>query len=324
MNIWDHEDILVFLTRGIILFSAFVVMTSFSYVAFKDFSLKVDAFLDNDSVANLSGADSLQEIIANGHPFLIKDSQGFSGEPEAIGASSAIAVLVKNNRSNVLFSQVARKKLPIASLTKLMTALVVLEKYDLNQVVTVDASALSQEGEQGVLKIGDSLSVKSLLEITLIESSNRSAYALSEVMGPKKFVEEMNATAKRIGLENTYFADSTGLSENSYSTTEDLVILTKYLFEHYPLFREIVSSKELDVYTVSGVLHHHLASTNKLLGEVPEVIGGKTGYTTIARGCFMVIQKGRDNSEYFINVVLGAEDRFLEMQKIINWIKSQS
>jgi len=322
-NIWDHEDLLVFIARGILLFSAFVVFTGFFYAKFQDFSVAVDNFLGVTATASLSDAFDVQKILSNGHPFLIEDSGKLKGNPEAINAPSVISVEVSNGRSNVVFSQESRKKLPIASLTKLMTALVVLEKYNLDQPVTIGESALTQEGEQGVLKVGEVFSVKDLLYITLIESSNRAAFALSEVMGSKTFIKEMNETAKRIGLENTYFADSTGLSGSSYSTPEDLAILTRYLFEHYSLFEKIVSQKEYDIYLLNGVFHHRLMSTNKLLGEASGVLGGKTGYTTIAKGCLMVIQKDKGAKNYFIHVILGADDRFLEMQKIINWVNNQ-
>lgn len=322
-NIWDHEDLLVFITRGILLFSAFVVFMGFFYTKIQDFSVAVDNFLGVTTTASLSDAFDVQEILSSGHPFLIKNSGELKGSPEAINAPSSISVEVKNNRSNVVFSQNSRKKLPIASLTKLMTALVVLEKYDLTQPVTIGESALAQEGEQGVLKVGEVFLVKDLLYITLIESSNRAAFALSEIMGSKTFIKEMNQTAKRIGLENTYFADSTGLSGSSYSTPEDLAILTRYLFEHYPLFEKIVSQKEYDIYLLDGIFHHRLMSTNKLLGEASDILGGKTGYTTIAKGCLMVIQKGKEDKSYFIHVILGADDRFLEMQKIINWVNNQ-
>lgn len=228
--------------------------------------------------------------------------------------------VAKNWDSNVkiLFNRDSKKKLPIASLTKLMTALVVLENYDLNQKVVISQAAMEQEGEQGNLLAWETLSVKNLLYITLIESSNRAAYALSEVMGNDKFIASMNEEAQKMGLLNTHFNDSTGLDPKSYSTAEDLAKLSQYLFLNYPLFKEITGLKEFDLYLDGNVFHHKLISTNKLLGEVPGVVSGKTGWTDTAKGCFMVIQESPKKGNYLIYVVLGAEDRFGEMKKLID------
>ena len=202
-----------------------------------------------------------------------------------------------------------------------MTALVVLDNYDLNQKVTVSKLAMAQEGEQGNLKEGEVLSVKNLLYISLIESSNRASFALSEVVGADEFIILMNNKAQDMGLQNTYFADSSGLLENSTSSSEDLAKLSIYLFENYPLFREIINFKEFDLY-INGRLHHKLVNTNKFLGEVPGVVGGKTGWTIFSKGCFMVVQEIPGTGNYLLHIILGADDRFLEMQKLIDWVRA--
>jgi len=240
-----------------------------------------------------------------------------------INVASAIAVKIKSDSQEVLFARNEKEKLPIASLTKLMTALVVLEDYNLDQEVIISENALKQEGVQGVLKVGEVLSVKNLLYISLIESSNRASYALSEVIGPDEFIGKMNETSQRIGLTNTRFVDSSGLDEGSYSTSEDLIKLTKYLYENYPLFGEIISLKSFNLYLPNGKLHHKLLNTNKFLGQIDGLLGGKTGWTSLAKGCFMIIIKDSQDKNYSIYVVLGAEDRFLEMGKIINLISNK-
>ena len=168
------------------------------------------------------------------------------------------------------------------------------------------------------MKLGQTLSVKDLLYITLIESSNKSAYALASGMGNFKFVDLMNERARQLGMNNTYFIDSTGIRAGSRSTASDLVKLSRHLFENYPLFREIVSQKEFDLYPEDGTFHHTLVNTNKLLGEVPGIMGGKTGWTNEAKGCFMVITENPENDSYSIHVVLGSDDRFGDMKKLIN------
>ena len=266
--------------------------------------------IDTKNVFTANLESSVTNLLENSKT--LGDTKGSSTE---INVRSAISTEIVNNETKILFEKSKNKRLPIASLTKLMTALIVLEKYDLNQKIVISNRAMIEMGEQGSLKAGEVLSVKNLLYILLIESSNRAAYALSEVIGNDQFVIEMNNKAKLIGMTNTYFIDNTGLDPNSYSTVMDLVKLTKNLFEKYPLFEEIMGLKFFNLY-VNGEFHHKLINTNQLLGE-NGIVSGKTGFTDEARGCFVAIQKDSKNENYFINVVLGAEDRFLEMRKLI-------
>ncbi len=261
-------------------------------------------------------ADTIVENIPkNLYPLLNWDIENLK-----IQAPAAISIEIDNVINKVLFSKNETARMPIASLAKLMTALVVLENYNLDQKVTVSPVAMAQEGEHGNLKSGETLSAKDLLYITLIESSNDSAYALSEVMGTKNFVNVMNKTAQKLELSNTHFFDSSGLSANSYSSAEDIAKLTNYLFKTYPIFNQIINTKEYDLYLKNGQLHHKLINTNKLLGQRLEIIGGKTGWTTDAKGCFMVIEKSPIEGNYIIHVILGSPDRVLEMENIIDWV----
>ncbi|MDO8530486.1 MAG: serine hydrolase [bacterium] len=233
-----------------------------------------------------------------------------------ISPKSAISLKIQEGSEAVLFGKNENEVLPVASLTKLMTALIVLEQYDLAHQVVIGEGAMKQEGPQGELKLGQTLSVKDLLYITLIESSNKSAYALASVMGNYKFVDVMNERARQLGLSQTYFIDSTGLRPGSRSTAADIANLSRHLFENYPLFKEIISLKEFDLYLSDGTLHHNLVSTNKLLRKVPSVIGGKTGWTNEAKGCFMVVEAQADGG-YIIHVVLGSDNRFSDMEKLL-------
>ncbi len=235
-------------------------------------------------------------------------------EDNSIHAAAAFSQDMQSGA--VVFEQNADKKLPIASLTKLMTALVVFENYSLDEKITVNADAMAVEGEQGALKLGQTLSVSDLLYIMLIESSNRAAFALSDYLGNDAFVAVMNQRAAELGLTNTHFEDSTGLGSGSYSTARDIAILTKYVFTNYPLFGQIIGTKAFNLYLDDGTFHHTLTTTNAMLGQYG-IIGGKTGYTDIAKGCFMAIRQVPDSDQKTINVILGADDRFLEMQKLI-------
>ena len=269
------------------------------------------ASLESSNVTTITQQAPVQQITQQIKPTIPKGLQ--------LTAKSALSIEIENGNEKILFKKNEKQQLPIASLTKLMTTLVVLQQYDLNQEVIITEDSLKQEGEQGDLKVGQTLSVKDLLYITLIESSNRSAFALSEIISTEQFVILMNQTAKELGLTNTHFDDSTGLDAKSYSTAEDLVKLSKHLFENYPLFGEIIRLKEFELYLTDGSLHHTLINTNKLLGQVRGVVGGKTVWTQIARGSFMVIQKEQQNPNYFIHIILGSEERFEDMQNLMQW-----
>lgn len=220
----------------------------------------------------------------------------------------------------ILFKKNGDKKLPIASLTKLMTAMAALENYNLSDTITISKNVVLQEGAQGALKQKDVISVKDLLYIMLIESSNHAAYALSEAKGEKNFVKLMNEEAKELGLENTHFADSTGLSSENYSTSEDLIKLTKHLLKNYPIIAEISRTKEIDLYKQDGSFYGKLINTNELLGEIPDIVGGKTGFTTNAKGSLLLVLNNHRSGNYLIYVILGSDDRFGEMKKLINWV----
>ena len=241
------------------------------------------------------------------------------------------AISVKINevgREKILFRKNIDQPLPIASLTKLMTAVIVLENSEddsLSKKVIVSPKAASQEDVPvfGNLKSGDKLSVKKLLELMLIYSSNDAAWALFEVIGQEYFVEKMNQKAEILGLENTRFVNPTGLDpENllynldnldyfNYSTARDLVKLAQYILKEHPLIFEI-SRKEPLYLIKDGIFDLFLTQ---------KVIGGKTGYTDEAGGCILFVFKN-DEGNLFINVILGtpsASARIAEMQKLIDY-----
>jgi len=234
--------------------------------------------------------------------------------PIVIIPPAVISLKIGSVGEEILFESEKDKELPVASLTKLMTALVASKYYEPDQQITVSPEATAQEGDQGSLQLGQVLTVKNLLYVSLIESSNKAAYSLSELMGTQEFVAAMNKEAQELGLTHTHFADPTGLSAQSYSTAYDVARLSKHIFENYPLLKEMISYKTFDLY-VNGMFHHRLVNTNKLLEEMPVIVGGKTGWTNSARGCFMTIEQVEGG--YIIHVVLGAEDRLLEMRKLI-------
>lgn len=250
-------------------------------------------------------------------------------KPSIEAESIASFKINKTGKQRFLFRKNSDKSVPIASLTKLMTALLVMENtpyndYDLAKKTVVSKTAAGQYNipVYGNLKQGQQISVEELLELMLNYSSNDAAFALAEIIGFENFIEKMNEKAKILGLENTYFANPTGLDPTepdlipNYSTASDLIKLSKYILENHPLILEI-SSRNGRYLTENNIL-----DLNILNSQI--VIGGKTGYTEKAGGCMLFIFSDEKES-YFINLILGSESpqkRVEEMQKLINWINS--
>lgn len=240
-----------------------------------------------------------------------------SSEAFDIAAKAAFSLKIDRGEVwDILYQKDVKERLPIASLTKLMTALVVLENYDLSLPIKISKKAVEQEEDLGQLKIGETLTAKDLLYIMLIESSNDAAYALADAIGVGNFVDVMNWEAKSLGLKNTHFANPNGLDDSqNYSSAQDLAILTRNLLEN-PLLWQILGTLRYALYLPDGTFHHQLVNTNELLNEIPGIIGGKTGWSPQAGGCLVSVLKN-DGGEYSINVILGAADRFAEMKKLI-------
>ena len=245
-----------------------------------------------------------------------------------IDARGAISVLVNSNgNEEILYEKDSRRSLPIASISKLMTANVVLENFDLSRVVLVSEEAVNQEEDFGALKAWEKFEARDLLYVSLIESSNDAAYALAEMVGIEAFTSLMNLEAGYLGLNDTYFVNPTGLDCGNlvnYSSAGDLVKLTGYLLEKHSLIWEILGLEEFNLYSADGIYHHKLLTTNELLEESvdwrDEIIGGKTGWTFQAGGCLLLVLEN-SKSEYLINVILGSRDRFGEMRKLVDWAR---
>ncbi len=222
------------------------------------------------------------------------------------------------NGKKFLYTKNIKEKLPIASLTKIMTAIIALESFDLDEIVTISKKAVMTEGENGHLIIGEKLAVRDLLYIMLIESSNDAAVALAGQIDD--FVVLMNEKARGLKLENTNFTESTGISQWNYSTVSDLIELTNYSFNKEPLIWQIFTIKDTEIFSQDKKFRHYLENTNQLLGEFPQMIGGKTGFTEEAGGCMLTMVELSDNpGQYLITVILGAENRELETKKLIEW-----
>ncbi len=243
-----------------------------------------------------------------------------------IGAESAISVWVDNSggQEKVLFQKNADEQLLIASLTKLMTADIVLENYNLSDTATISKAAVDQGGD---FNAGEVFTVDTLLHAMLIMSDNSAAFALAEKMGTDKFVSLMNQKAKDIGLSDTYYSNSVGYGTENHSSVKDMVKLAKYIYENKPSIFQISITPEANIYNLNGTLHHKIKSTDLLFADSSvswkdQIIGSKTGTNDPAGECLVLLIKSPDGKGYIINVILKSEDRFGEIKNLVNWLYS--
>ena len=270
-------------------------------------------------------AQALQEQIFEARPILKTVREDI-----AIQGKGVISVFGdKTGKVKVLYAQNITDRLPIASLTKLMTALIATKHYNLEQEIAITPYIIAEEGTSGLLQSGDIFTVQELLSPLLIESSNDAAAALASLVGETAFVNLMNLEASELGLSNTFFINPTGLDPNNetspfnYSSAKDLAFLMQHLLNTYPEVARILRIQEADLYTKQGAFHHTMVNTNELLGYAnwpTQILGGKTGWTPLAKESLALVLEGPKDKGYIVHVVLGSSDRFGETKRLADWV----
>ena len=243
---------------------------------------------------------------------------------------SAQSIYVTEIISGKVLAQKEPDKIqPIASLSKLITALVVIERANLKDEITISKNAVETEGKMGNLVTNEKMTIESLLYALLIESSNDAAVALAEKFsdqggsasgGNGQFVDFMNQKTAQLGLINTHFSDPSGLSTENVSTAKDMAKIMQEVIK-YPLLTNIMKMPEADILSADGKHNHHLTNSNKLLAKYPEIIAGKTGFIDESGNCFIVAIQAPNNKGIIINVILNTQNRIGEMDKLIQWEK---
>jgi len=205
-----------------------------------------------------------------------------------------------------------------ASLTKIMTALVVLEHTSPDRVVTVSRTSARETGSRIGLRKGEKLTVRSLLAATLMASANDACRALAEhVAGSQeKFVALMNIRAKQLQMNNTKFTNVCGHDDaGHYSTARDLARLTTEALRH-PLFADLVSRRAMRICTVNGRHHYAVKNLNRLIGRYPGARGVKTGTTPEAGQCLVALVE-RDDTTVLL-VLMRARNRWSAAPVMLN------
>ncbi len=212
---------------------------------------------------------------------------------------------------------------PMASLTKIMTALLVLEHHKLTDVVTIPTVASAVGGSTVGLKTGEHMNVNDLLRALLIPSANDVAYALAAYDGKSvsSFVKMMNERAVQLGLKNTSFANPAGLDNDlQYSTPRDMTWLTLAALRK-PAFRKIVAIRSATVTSAEGTVFP-LINTNEMLHISENVLGVKTGTTDNAGECLIVLFT--DNGRQYLLVLLKSNDRYTDALNVMQAVHEAS
>lgn len=221
--------------------------------------------------------------------------------------NSRAAVIYDRKSKKVIWGKKENEKRPMASTTKIMTAIVVLENANLSDTVTVSKKSAGTGGSTLGLKTGDKVTVNNLLYGLLMVSGNDAAVALAEYVGGsvEGFADKMNQKAKELGLENTHFVTPHGLDmADHYTTALELAEMADYAMNNEK-FAQIVNTKNITI-SING-RSKSLKNTNELLGNLNGVNGVKTGFTNGANRC-LVTSVNRDGMN-IITVVLGADTK---------------
>jgi len=224
------------------------------------------------------------------------------------------------NSDIILYSNNLNTRLPIASLTKLVTALVVVNNSDLENVVTVEKADTQVVGSNMGLVAGEKIKILDLLYGMLVSSSNDAAMALARSVGgsTESFNALMNKEAQKLKLLDTHFTNPVGWDlEDNYSTVLDLKIILSEFFKNSTL-SEIVNTREKTISSIDSNYSHKLISTNKLLLENSNVSGVKTGFTTKALGN-LIIKINKSNAQV-VTIVLNSQEREQDTEKLIDWL----
>lgn len=254
-------------------------------------------------------------------------------------SATAEAILVTRIRTDeTLYARAADQRLPVASLTKLMTALLLAETAHPLELVSFSESVKQigdPDDKRSTAAIGERLRAEDVARMLLISSDSDAAYAAAEHVALLRrpelaggsfaerialFVGLMNERAGTFGLANTHFANPTGSDDTmNYSSASDLARLAAFIADEHPELWALSRTVETFAFGASG-RRHGLTNTNPLLGEFPAIYGSKTGYEAEARGALLVLYQLR-RGELFAIVLLRSPDRFTDGRAAIRWLE---
>lgn len=288
----------------------------------------------NNASVVATANNGIVKSIKNNDSHLTNDTPKLLQVPQKKAGANDPRILAKNYilmdvaTAYPLVEKDAQMQVPIASTTKIMTAIITLENYKLDDVVEISRNAATQIGSDINLRTGEKLSVRSLLYALLVQSGNDAAMALAENMqgGKDAFVQKMNDKAEYLGLKNTKFKDPAGLDDSGYSSAFDLAFITALAMRNSQ-FKEIVKTTEIAINSVDGKFSHPLETSNRLIKPDEPLYyslayGVKTGYTPGAGHCLVSYANKGDNEivGVILNTAASTNDASAkESKKLLDW-----
>lgn len=242
-----------------------------------------------------------------------------AGAEAAPRVTALSAVLMDSATGEILWEKNPDLRRPPASTTKIMTAVVALEKGNLNKKTSISTNAAGTEGSSIWLQEGEKLSRRELLYGALLNSGNDACIALAEAVSGSvdSFVVEMNRKAKEMGADGTHFANPNGLPDKEhYTTARDLATITRYGMK-MPRFKAMVKTKELEITATPKGVNRYLRNHNKLLWNYDGADGVKTGYTMEAGKC--LVASATRNGQQLIAVVLASRDIWSDTKNMLEY-----
>lgn len=238
----------------------------------------------------------------------------------AMGISSTCGILMEQTTGRVLFEKCPDNQMYIASITKILTSIVAIENGDLNEWVEVSDNATRQVGSALYLTLGDEMKLIDLIYGLMLRSGNDAAMVIAEAVGGDEegFVKMMNEKAKEIGMQNSIFQNPSGLDETTYnlSTARDMAILMRYAMNN-PIFREVTGTSSHKATSKEGKPYVWQNKHKLVTGYYEYAIGGKTGFTKMARRT-LVTSARKDDLELVV-VTLKAGDDWNDHMSLFNY-----
>ena len=254
------------------------------------------------------------------------------GERLTLSAGAALAVLIDTGRDEeyVLTQKNSNARIPIASITKLMTAIVASEELQPDETIVINWDAMDSKGVSGKFFAGETIALKDALHAILIESNNEIATTLAKKVGIKDFIKKMNDRAEELDMHDTHFVNVTGLdpapeSETmNYATATDVAKLLRYVFENKKDVFTITTKQKHTITTHNTRRSVPIQNTNKLLNneEVEmRVLGGKTGTTPKAKSNLTTITETPSQQGYIITVILNTHNAAADTKDVLHYLK---
>jgi hypothetical protein len=219
--------------------------------------------------------------------------------------------------ASILYEKKSNNRWPIASITKLMTAIIALENINQSDLIKINPEIIKEANGYAILSSG-SYTVNDLIKAMIVASSNDAALAIADSLGRDEFVRKMNQKAKELSMSQTTYYEPSGLSYLNQSTAHDLYLLLSYIRQKYPIILDISRQKSVTIINKTTRKKQTLMNTNDFAGR-NDFYGGKTGFIDQSEGNLVTLFK--KNGKMVFIAVLGSPNRFQDTEKILSCIK---